>query len=80
MAIKSNIQKMALAKGMTNPQDLSHELRVSWPTAKQLWQGNIEKTWLTTLLKVAALFSCNIDDLFETSENETSRPERRQPR
>lgn len=62
--MQSNIRQLAIERNIQNPQDLSHDLRVSWPTAKQLWDGNIEKTRLCTMLAVAKLFGCKIDDLF----------------
>lgn len=63
--MKSNIKQLAKEKNIKNPQDLSHELRMSWPTAKQLWDGDIMKTRLGTMLRVAALFGCKVDDLYE---------------
>lgn len=63
--MESNIQDMALQNSINNPQDLSHALKISWPTANQLWKGNIEKTRLITLIKVANLFGCKVDDLFD---------------
>lgn len=65
--MKSNIKQLAKDRNIPNPQTLSHELRMSWPTAKQLWDGNIAKMRLVTLLKVALLFGCKIDDLFEVT-------------
>ena len=64
--ICSNIQIIARSVGIQNPQDLSHELKMSWATAKLLWDGNIKKTQFVTMVKVAALFECKIDDLFKT--------------
>lgn len=66
--MESNIKQLAMERNIKNPQDLSHDLRVSWPTAKQLWDGNIAKTRLITMLKVATLFGCKIDDLFEVTQ------------
>jgi DNA-binding Xre family transcriptional regulator len=62
--IKSNVQKFAKAKGIKTPQDLSHELRVSWSTAKQVWDGDVSNTRLSTMHKLAVLFDCRVDDLY----------------
>jgi DNA-binding Xre family transcriptional regulator len=63
--MKSNIRQLAIDQNMQTPQALSYELKMSWPTAKQLWDGNISKMRLGTMLKVAKLFNCKVDDLFE---------------
>lgn len=63
--MKSKIKVLAKEKNLKTPQDLSHELKVSWTTAKQLWDGNIKNTRLGTMYKAAVLFGCGIDDLYE---------------
>ena len=70
MKVESKIKTLAEQNGLSNPQDLSHRLVVSWPTANKLWNGDLDKSWLSTLLKVAALFDCKIDDLFEVRGND----------
>lgn len=67
ICLKSNVKRLALIRTehIQNPQDLSHALKISWPTANKLWDGDLSKSWLSTLLKVAVLFDCKIDDLFE---------------
>jgi DNA-binding Xre family transcriptional regulator len=63
--MKSNISKLAKKKNIQNPQDLSHQLIISWPTAKQLWDGDITNTRLGTMLKAAVFFGCKVDDLLD---------------
>ncbi len=65
--MKSKIKELAETRNLETPQALSHELRVSWTTAKQLWDGDVSNTRLGTMFKVANLFDCKIDDLFEAS-------------
>ena len=63
--MKSKIQDLAANReDIKNPQDLSHELKISWTTAKQLWDGNIKNTRLGTMIKAADFFGCSVDDLF----------------
>ncbi len=67
MVLFSKIKSLAETKNLKTPQDLSHELKISWITAKQLWDGDVSNTRLGTMFKVANLFDCKIDDLFEAS-------------
>ena len=62
--MKSNVQEFAMLRNIKTPQDLSHELRMSWSTAKQVWDGDVTNTRLGTMHKLAKLFDCKIDDLF----------------
>ena len=66
--MKSKIKELAETRNLETPQALSHELRVSWTTAKQLWDGDVSNTRLGTMFKVANLFNCKIDDLFEVNK------------
>lgn len=66
--MKSKIKELAETRNLETPQALSHELRVSWTTAKQLWDGDVSNTRLGTMFKVANLFDCKIDDLFEVNK------------
>jgi DNA-binding Xre family transcriptional regulator len=66
--MKSNISKMAKRKNIQNPQDLSHQLLISWPTAKNLWDGDITNTRIGTMIKAARFFGCKIDDLLEVQQ------------
>ncbi len=63
--IFSKIKSLAETKNLETPQDLSHELKISWITAKQLWDGDVSNTRLGTMVKVANLFNCKLEDLFE---------------
>lgn len=65
MEIKSNIRSLALERGIKNPQELSYDARVSWPTAKQLWVGRIQNQRLETLIKVSCALDCPLDYLYE---------------
>ncbi|KKK85711.1 hypothetical protein LCGC14_2770590 [marine sediment metagenome] len=66
--MKSKIKELAETRNLETPQALSHELRVSWATAKQLWDGDVSNTRLGTMFKVANLFDCKIEDLFEVNK------------
>jgi DNA-binding Xre family transcriptional regulator len=63
--MKSNVKEFAVEKNLKTPQDLSHELKVSWTTAKQLWDGDIGKMRIETISKAASFFDCKIDDLLQ---------------
>jgi DNA-binding Xre family transcriptional regulator len=48
-----------------------YEARISWPTAKQVWDGDLSKTRLDTARKLAAALGCPIGDLFDYTDEET---------
>ena len=68
--IKSNIRELAAKQGITTPSHLAHLAWVAWSTAKKMLQSDadLSSVPLETLLKVAVVFHCNVDDLFEVVE------------
>lgn len=62
--MKSKVKVIATQKGIKTPQELSYEARISWPTAKSVWVGDLSNTRATTLRKVATALSCKMEDLF----------------
>ena len=64
--MRSQVAKLAKAKGFEKPADLQWAARVSWPTAKQVWKDDFDlsKTWGDTLHKLAAALDCHIEDLY----------------
>ncbi len=68
--MKSNVKRLAIAKGIKTPADLQYEARISWPTAKQVWAGDLTKTQLGTARKLATALGCPIDELFVFTKEE----------
>jgi DNA-binding Xre family transcriptional regulator len=63
--MRSKIKVLAKQKGITTPQQLSYAARITWPTAKKVWQGDLSKTWGETLFKLSQALECRFEDLFE---------------
>jgi len=61
----SKVKGIAQERKIRNPQDLSYEARVTWPTAKNIWEGDISSVEGLTLHKVARALGCKIEDLYE---------------
>lgn len=68
--MRSKVANLAEKKGIPNPQQLSYSARITWPTANQVWDGDLSKTRGETLRKLAAVLGCSIDDLFVYEDTE----------
>lgn len=67
--MKSRVAELAEDNGIKDRQQLSYAARITWPTANQVWAGDLSKTRGETLRKLAATFKCSMDDLFDYSED-----------
>lgn len=67
--IKSNIKELAAKQEITTPSHLAHLAWVAWNTAKKMLQddADLSSVPLETLLKVATVLHCSVNDLFEAS-------------
>ena len=70
--MQSNIQKLALEKGITSPQELSYAAKVTWPTANSVWSGDISKTQMGNGRKIAAALGVRMEDLFVYIDEKTA--------
>jgi len=68
--MKSQVKILAGLRGIKTPQELSYEARITWPTAKKVWAGDLSTTWLETSYKVSRALGCNIEDLFVSEPNQ----------
>lgn len=68
--IKSNIKELAARQEITTPSHLAHAAWVAWNTAKKMLQSNadLSSVPLQTLIKVATVLHCSVDDLFEVKQ------------
>ena len=66
--MKSNIKQLSTKKGWAKPSDLMFAARIAWPTARQVWDGDLSKTRGETLVKLARALDCSIEDLFDIEE------------
>jgi DNA-binding Xre family transcriptional regulator len=69
--MQSKVKDLAIAKGITKPAELGYEARISWPTANQVWEGDLSNTRLDTARKIAAALGCKINDLFDFVDERT---------
>jgi DNA-binding Xre family transcriptional regulator len=65
----SEIYDIATSLGIDTPQKLSYEARITAPTARKIWEGDLSSTQADTLRKVAEALDCNIDDLYVYKAN-----------
>lgn len=69
MMIKSNVQRKVLEAGYKNIQHFSREAKMNRPSIDRIWEGDISNRALKTLLRVAIVLDCKVDDLFVIDNN-----------
>jgi hypothetical protein len=63
--MESNVHKIAKINGFKSIQSFAIHAGLSWPVAKDIWNGDISNKTLKTALKVSVALGCNIEDLFQ---------------
>lgn len=62
--MESKVCELATKRGINTPQELSYEARITVPTARKVWKGDLSTRHAETLRKLAAALGCSMDDLF----------------
>ena len=65
----SKVKKLATDIGLMTPWQLAWACRISKSAADNVWEGDLGKARLSTLIKVAMVLGCKLDDLYEVEDN-----------
>lgn len=62
--LQSRIAEIAASQNIKTPQELSWAVRITVPTARKVWTGNLATVHAKTLLKIKIVLNCSFEDLY----------------